>query len=57
MLHINLYKFDVRSPLRIIMDPLVTLIPPFAPENVTLELSKLPTREDSSLNLERVERS
>jgi len=57
MLHVNLYKFVVRSLLRIIIEPLVTLIPPFAPENLILELPKLSTREDSSLNLERVEHS
>ena len=52
---INLYKFVVRSSLRIIIEPLITLIPPSTLETCTLELPKLPTREDSFLNLEHVE--
>jgi len=42
MLPVNLYKFDVHSPLRIIMEPLVTLIPPSAPENLYPRASKAP---------------
>ena len=34
MLHVNLYKFVVRFPLRIVMKPLVTLIASSAPENL-----------------------
>jgi len=39
---VNLYKFDVRSPLRIVMKPLVTLIAPSAPENLYPRASKAP---------------
>ena len=53
-LPVNLYKSAVRSLLRIIMELLVTLIPPSAPENLYPRASKA-TREDSSLNLEHVE--
>jgi len=42
MLLVNLYNFDVRSPLRIVMEPLVTLIPPSAPENLYPRASKAP---------------
>ena len=34
MLSINFYKFAGRSPLRIVMEPLVILIPPSALENL-----------------------
>ena len=57
MLHVNLYKFVIRSPLRIIIEPLVTLIPPSAPENLYPRTSKAPMRENSYLNPESVERS
>ena len=42
MLPVNLYKFSVRSPLRIVIEPLVTLIPPSIPENLYPRASKAP---------------
>jgi len=42
MLPVNLYKFDVYSHLRIIMERLVTLIPPSVPENLYPRASKAP---------------
>jgi len=43
MLPVNLYKFAVRSLLRIIMEPLVTLTPT-APENLYPRASKAPNK-------------
>ena len=42
MHHVNLYKFIVRSPLKIITEPLVTLIALFAPENLYPQTFKAP---------------
>jgi len=42
MLSVNLYKFVVRFPLRIVMEPLITLIPPSTPENLYPRASKAP---------------
>jgi len=57
MLLVNLYKFSVPSPLRIIIEPLVTLIPPSAPENLYPRAFKACNGEDSSLNPEHAEHS
>ena len=58
MLSVNLYKFAIHSPLRIVIEPLVTLITPSAIENLYLRAFKrLPTREDFSLNQEYVKPS
>jgi len=53
MLSIILCKFAVRSPLRIVMEPLVILILHLHMRTCALELPKLSTREDCSLDPER----
>jgi len=44
MFHVILHKFVVRSPLRIVMEPLVTLIPPSVTENLYLQAFKAPNK-------------
>ena len=55
MLPVNLYKFAIRSLWRIVMEPLITLIPSSAPENLYPQASKAPNERNSSLNLKHVE--
>jgi len=44
MFPVNLYKFVVCSPLRIVMEPLVILITPSAPENLYPRAFKAPNK-------------